>query len=105
MNYKIQKYKRWASNRIKAIKTAKETGFKVIMEKPEQMLLRFRRDEMTVDVWFSRMTVGVYSDENDNARYLYDVSPDDLFELMMSPSTYKHDGRVKDTYKYNKDLK
>jgi hypothetical protein len=89
------------NNVYEIYKMAKQTDSELVMKKPDNLLIRFKRDDVTIDVWYSKMTVGIYVDNIDTCRYLYDVSMDDLFEIFMSPIGYKHNGRVKETYKYN----
>lgn len=86
----------------KIVKLAKKCGWNCIMRKPENALLRFKKDGTAIDVWWTKMTVGLMPDDEEKTYYMYDLSMDDLFELFMSPLSYKHEGGVKITKRYSK---
>ncbi len=46
----------------KVIQLAKQFGYEVFFERPNS-LIRFKRDDKMVDVWYSTMSVGVYEDK------------------------------------------
>lgn len=85
----------------KIMKMATDTGWSVVYKKPENALFRFRKDDVVIDVWWTKMTIGVYVDDEDNSKYMYEFSEDDLFELFNSPTSYKHEGREKITRRWN----
>ena len=45
---------------------------------------RFKRDYVIIDIWFDRMTVGVYL-PNKPQKFFRDVSSDSLTELLANP--------------------
>lgn len=59
------------------IQLAKHFGYEVFFERPNS-LIRFKRDEKMVDVWYSTMSVGVY--ENKTQKFYKNVSIEDLAE-------------------------
>lgn len=59
------------------IQLAKQFGYEVFFERPNS-LIRFKRDEKMVDVWYSTMSVGVY--ENKTQKFYKNVSLEDLAE-------------------------
>ena len=66
-------------------KFAKEQKWKEINMKLSY-LNRFDRDEYTVDFWFSNkkgVTVGIYHEET--ARYLKNLSEEDIMEILVDP--------------------
>lgn len=83
-------------------KIAEQAGWECIISKPENALLRFNKDGSLMDVWWTKMTVALYLDDEETTKYMYNLSLDDLFELMMSPVGYKHEGEIKITKRYNK---
>ena len=61
----------------KIIQLAKKFGYTVLFERPNS-LIRFKRDEKMVDVWYSTMTVGVY--ENRTQTFYRKVEESNLAE-------------------------
>lgn len=61
----------------KIIQLAKQFGYEVFFERPNN-LIRFKRDEKMVDVWYSTMTVGVY--ENRTQTFYRKVEESNLAE-------------------------
>lgn len=59
------------------IQLANQFGYEVFFERPNS-LIRFKRDEKMVDVWYSTMSVGVY--ENKTQKFYKNVSLEDLAE-------------------------
>ncbi len=59
------------------IQLAKQFGYEVFFERPNS-LIRFKRDEKMVDVWYSTMSVGIY--ENKTQKFYKNVSLEDLAE-------------------------
>lgn len=70
--------------RAELIKMAAQQSFKLVFEDPNTYLTRFERDGTIVDVWRSKMTVGIYEDEA--KRYLKNVSDEDLVEIFANPN-------------------
>lgn len=70
------------------IDLAKQLGFVLHFHKPQNCLLRFRRDYYTVDVWYSKMTVGIseHYEGRKHDRYHFKVSESDLTEILANPS-------------------
>ncbi len=62
----------------KVIQLAEQFGYKVFFERPNN-LIRFKRDEKMVDVWYGSMTVGVY--ENKTQKFYRNVKETDLAEF------------------------
>lgn len=63
---------------------AKQFSFTLEFEDPNTYLTRFKRDGYIVDVWRSKMTVGIY--EGEVKRYLKNVSDEDLVEIFANPN-------------------
>ena len=59
------------------LQLAKQFGYEVFFERPNS-LIRFKRDEKMVDVWYSTMSVGIY--ENKTQKFYKNVSLEDLAE-------------------------
>ena len=59
------------------IQLAKQFGYEVFFERPNS-LIRFKRDEKMVDVWYSTMSVGIY--ENKTQKFYKNVALEDLAE-------------------------
>ncbi len=59
------------------IQLANQFGYEVFFERPNS-LIRFKRDEKMVDVWYSTMSVGIY--ENKTQKFYKNVSLEDLAE-------------------------
>lgn len=90
------------NDKIKQIEDiASKSKWKIIMNKPENALILFGKDNILIDVWWTKMTVALYLEDEHTTKYMYNLSLDDLFELMMSPIGYKHEGEVKITKRYN----
>lgn len=68
------------------IEHAENLEWKIEFKKPENCLIRFSRDRIMIDVWYSKMTVGIY--ENKTDRYFKHVPMDDLVEILANPSYY-----------------
>lgn len=68
------------------IQLAKKFSFSTVFQKPDNKLLRFKRDDVMVDVWYSTMTVGFY--HNGTARYVKNVDYNDLPEVFSNPELY-----------------
>ena len=75
------------------IDLASQFGFVVDFERPNNCLVRFKRDYGTseyvrIDVWYSKWTVGVYRKqwtEFEGQRYAHNVTEDDLVEIFANP--------------------
>lgn len=67
------------------IDLAHEFHFELLFHKPENFLLRFARDGKRVDVWYSRMTIGIM-EPHLAARFKYDVTEAELVEIFANPS-------------------
>lgn len=63
---------------------ALQFSFTFVFWKPENCLLRYIRDGVKIDVWYSKMTVGIY--EGDSQKYIKKVSMEDLVEIFANPS-------------------
>lgn len=63
----------------KIIQLAKQFGYEVFFERPNS-LIRFKRDEKMVDVWYSTMTIGIY--ENGTQKFYREISLQDLSEYL-----------------------
>lgn len=70
--------------RAELIKMAEQFSFTLVFEDPNTYLTRFKRDGYIVDVWRSKMTIGIYEDEV--KRYLKNVSDEDLVEIFANPN-------------------
>lgn len=68
---------------------AEENGYKFDRIHGNGYVVRFKRDDgLMIDIWFTSMTIGVYP-KHANPRFIRNCSKDDLFEILMSPTTYK----------------
>lgn len=65
-----------------ALKLAPQFSLEVEFERPQYHLVRFKRDDVRIDVWRSG-TVGIYKDGKQ--RFLRDVKPDDIAEIFANP--------------------
>lgn len=72
-------------NRIK--KLAEEMGYILQIDNPHNKLLRFKRDHIRVDAWYSKMTIGIMLPHQE-MEYLYTVSDDDLVEILANPENF-----------------
>jgi len=61
-------------------KLAEQLGYQILFEKPENKLIRFRRNDKKIDVWFSTMTIGIYH-EGKEAVYKRDQTFDNLVDI------------------------
>lgn len=59
-------------------------GYSMILEKPENKLMRFQRGDWWIDVWHSTMTVGIYFRAR-NKKYIRNVSLDELKYIFTDP--------------------
>lgn len=55
-----------------------DAGYEAILERPENKLVRFAKDDTTsyIDVWYSTGTVGIQ--RNGNTRYVRDMTIDKI---------------------------
>lgn len=63
----------------KVIQLAEQFGYKIFFERPNS-LIRFKRDNRMVDVWYSTMTIGIY--ENGTQKFYKNVSLQDISEYL-----------------------
>ncbi len=63
---------------------AKEFGYTLVFRKPENCLLRFERDGLRIDVWWTTLTVGVM-EPGKEAWYHRRLSWDNLIEAIANP--------------------
>jgi len=68
----------------KLITLASQFSLSVVFERPQLNLVRFIRDDVTIDVWRSG-TVGIYRFDKDEKRYIKNVKDDDLAEIFANP--------------------
>ena len=70
--------------RAEIVKLAEQFSFRLIFEDHNTYLTRFIRDGIKIDVWRSKMTVGIY--EGDSQKYIKNVSKEDLVEIFANPN-------------------
>lgn len=82
-------------------KFAKEQQWKKL-KMSQAGLNRFERDEFTIDIWVSKKgtTVGVYHEET--ARYLKEVSKEDVVEILVDPDYLRKNNLGKLTKRWRK---
>jgi hypothetical protein len=71
---------------------ADDTDWDVLQEDDEHQRIRFVRDGVMIDIWYSKMTVGVYPPRKSlrTPKYYRRVSERQLDELLNNPSHEKN---------------
>lgn len=79
-------------NRIKDL--AKDFGYELVFEKPANCLIRIQRDGVRIDVWYSKMTVGIQQLNHEGYfakfdwEYLRDVSEETFVDILDKPKDF-----------------
>lgn len=68
----------------KVIIQAEDLGWDILFEKPEHYQVRFSRNEIRMDVWYSKMTVSVI-EKGKEPKYYRFVSEKKLDQLLDNP--------------------
>ena len=67
---------------------AKEMGWSELFEREHEAFIRFKRDELVVDIWYTTMSTAVYKEtENRGIQPSYSkiYTHDDLVEFLANP--------------------
>ena len=73
-----------AQSQNRFICLAEQFDFKLLHHDNKYKFFRFQRDEFRIDLWYTKMTVGIYR-EHEKAFFHHDVTEEGFVELLSNP--------------------
>lgn len=82
-------------NKNSIIKIAKDNGWKLFADQPNNYCVIFRRDKEQINVWYTKMTIATVVDHPKQGRqqlYRKNITNNELRKLFSNPRTHTNKG-------------